>query len=87
MFGQIFSTKNSTAVSDKSAIPCKKEKPDSLIELASTSVPVTSVSDIDFDYNSLCPKDEDDDIRIILDPSALEPEAQYLFEICKISIE
>ncbi|KAI9016280.1 hypothetical protein CLU79DRAFT_837820 [Phycomyces nitens] len=86
MFGQILSEKASSKTSTRPIVPCKKAKSDSLTESSSFPIPTPHASDTDFDYNKLCAKDEDDDIKIIMDPSELEPEAQYLFEICKISI-
>ncbi|KAI9028856.1 hypothetical protein CLU79DRAFT_832229 [Phycomyces nitens] len=86
MFGQILSAKASSEISTKPSVHCKKELSDSLIGSASLLIPTASSSDTDFDYNELCAKEEDDDIRIIMDPSELEPEARFIFEISKICI-
>ncbi|KAI9029954.1 hypothetical protein CLU79DRAFT_831699 [Phycomyces nitens] len=85
MFGQTFSVKSSTEVSTRPTIPCKRPRSDSLIESDSLSLMIASNSDMDFEYDNLCDEDEDDDIEIILDPSDLDQENKFIFEICNIS--
>ncbi|KAI9016283.1 hypothetical protein CLU79DRAFT_847668 [Phycomyces nitens] len=78
MFGQTFSAQSSATISTRPVIPSKRSRSDSLIV-------TTGDSDMDYEYDDNHANDEDDDdIEIILDPSDLDLQDQFIFEICNI---
>ncbi|KAI9015698.1 hypothetical protein CLU79DRAFT_721495 [Phycomyces nitens] len=88
---------SANSVSDKAAvssIPRKRARSNSLKDPSFTFALDTFSSTMDYEYETLSnddeeyneeDKEEEDDIEIILDPSDLDYENQFIFEICNIS--
>ncbi|KAI9016288.1 hypothetical protein CLU79DRAFT_889709 [Phycomyces nitens] len=84
MFGQTFSAQSSSTISTRPVIPSKRSRSDSLIEPNNLSVLTTGDSEMDYEYDDLHANDEDeDDIEILLDPSDLDLQDQFIFEISR----
>ncbi|KAI9016279.1 hypothetical protein CLU79DRAFT_837812 [Phycomyces nitens] len=85
MLGQTFSAQSLSTISTRPVIPCKRSRSDSLIEPSNHPLVTTGDSEMDYEYDDLHTNDEDeDDIEILLDPSDLDLQDQFIFEICNI---
>ncbi|KAI9016267.1 hypothetical protein CLU79DRAFT_837799 [Phycomyces nitens] len=85
MFVQTFSTQSSSAMSTRPIVSCKRSRSDLLIEPSNHPLVTTGDSDMNYEYDDHHANDEDeDDIEILLDPSDLDLQDQFIFEICNI---